>query len=80
MVAANAFVEWAHVHANRYGTSKKAIEDRMAEGADVILRSTTRVPTRSSPFFQRHFHFILPPSFGRTALRGCSAAAKTQRT
>ncbi len=37
MVAADAFVEWAHVHANRYGTSKKAIEERMAMGADVIL-------------------------------------------
>ena len=23
MVQANAFVEWAHVHGNRYGTSKR---------------------------------------------------------
>mgnify|MGYP002720377094 FL=1 len=36
MVAADAFVEWAHVHANRYGTSKKAIEDRMAMGLSLI--------------------------------------------
>ena len=32
MVQADAFVEWAHVHGQRYGTSKKMIEDRMAQG------------------------------------------------
>ncbi|RZL93852.1 MAG: guanylate kinase [Variovorax sp.] len=37
MVGGDAFVEWAHVHERRYGTSKKAIEDRVAQGADVIL-------------------------------------------
>ena len=37
MVLADCFVEWAHVHGHRYGTSKKAIEDRIAQGADVIL-------------------------------------------
>ena len=37
MVTAGGFLEWAHVHNHRYGTSKRAIEDRMAQGADVIL-------------------------------------------
>ena len=37
MVASDAFVEWAHVHGRRYGTSKKAIEERIAQGNDVIL-------------------------------------------
>jgi len=37
MVLADGFVEWAHVHGRRYGTSKKAIEDRILHGADVIL-------------------------------------------
>jgi guanylate kinase len=37
MVAADGFLEWAHVHNHRYGTSKRAIEERMAQGADVIL-------------------------------------------
>ena len=37
MVQGNAFVEWAMVHGNRYGTSKKAIEERIAQGSDVIL-------------------------------------------
>ena len=37
MIDGNAFVEWAHVHGNRYGTSKKVIEERIAQGSDVIL-------------------------------------------
>src|SRR5690606_35547831 len=37
MVRANAFVEWANVHGNRYGTSRQAIEERIAGGGDVIL-------------------------------------------
>ena len=37
MVLADTFVEWAHVHGQRYGTSKRAIEERVALGADVIL-------------------------------------------
>ncbi|MFZ9509774.1 MAG: guanylate kinase, partial [Burkholderiaceae bacterium] len=37
MVASNAFFEWANVHGHRYGTSRKAIEDRIAQGGDVIL-------------------------------------------
>lgn len=37
MVANGDFVEWAHVHSNRYGTSKAAIESRIAQGGDVVL-------------------------------------------
>ena len=37
MIARDSFLEWAHVHGQRYGTSRQAIEERMAQGADVIL-------------------------------------------
>ena len=37
MVANNAFLEWAHVHNNRYGTSKKEIEAKIANGTDLVL-------------------------------------------
>jgi guanylate kinase len=33
MVLADAFVEWANVHGNRYGTSKKAIEEDVTAAA-----------------------------------------------
>ena len=37
MVANDAFVEWANVHNNRYGTSRATIEEKIAKGMDVIL-------------------------------------------
>src|SRR3954462_8660990 len=35
MVESDVFLEWPHVHGQRYGTSKKAIEERVALGARV---------------------------------------------
>ena len=64
MVAANAFVEWAHVHSHRYGTSKKAIEDRMAQGADVILEIDFQGAVQIKNVFANAICiFILPPSW-----------------
>ncbi len=37
MVQADAFVEWAHVHSHRYGTSRQAIADRILAGSDIVL-------------------------------------------
>jgi guanylate kinase len=64
MVLGEAFVEWAHVHGQRYGTSKKAIEDRIAQGADVILE----IDFQGALSIKRVFAnavliFILPPSW-----------------
>jgi len=64
MVAANAFVEWAHVHKQRYGTSKKAIEERMAQGADVILEIDFQGALQIKDIFSNAICiFILPPSW-----------------
>ena len=64
MVAADAFVEWAHVHSQRYGTSKKAIEERMSEGADVILEIDFQGAIQIKNIFANAiFIFILPPSW-----------------
>jgi guanylate kinase len=64
MVAANAFVEWAHVHSQRYGTSKKAIEERMAQGADVILEIDFQGAIQIKDLFANAICiFILPPSW-----------------
>ena len=64
MVAAGAFVEWANVHGQRYGTSKKAIEDRIAQGADVILEIDFQgaIQIRKT-FANAVLIFILPPSW-----------------
>ena len=64
MVAGDAFVEWAHVHSQRYGTSKKAIEDRMAQGADVILEIDFQGAVQIKEVFANAICiFILPPSW-----------------
>ena len=64
MVDADAFVEWAHVHSQRYGTSKKAIEDRMSMGADVILEIDFQGAVQIKNVFANAICiFILPPSW-----------------
>lgn len=64
MVAADAFVEWAHVHSQRYGTSKKAIEDRMSLGTDVILEIDFQGAVQIKNIFANAICiFILPPSW-----------------
>ena len=64
MVLADAFVEWAHVHGQRYGTSKKMIEERMAQGADVILEIDTQGVLQIKKIFANAISiFILPPSW-----------------
>ena len=64
MIAANAFVEWANVHNHRYGTSKKAIEERIAQGADVILEIDFQGALQIKKVFANAVSiFILPPSW-----------------
>jgi guanylate kinase len=64
MVTNDAFVEWAHVHNQRYGTSKKAIEERMGQGADVILEIDFQGAIQIKNIFSNAVCiFILPPSW-----------------
>ena len=64
MVLADAFVEWAHVHGQRYGTSKKMIEDRMAQGADVVLEIDYQGAVQIKRMYANAvLIFILPPSW-----------------
>jgi guanylate kinase len=64
MVADNAFVEWAHVHSNRYGTSRQAIEDKISSGADIILEIDFQGALQIKQLFpQAVTVFILPPSW-----------------
>ena len=64
MVDANAFLEWANVHGHRYGTSRKAIEDRIAQGSDVILEIDFQGALQVKRLFTNAvLIFILPPSW-----------------
>ncbi len=64
MVLNNAFLEWAHVHGHRYGTSRKAIEERISQGADVILEIDFQGAIQIKRIFANAvLIFILPPSW-----------------
>ena len=64
MVRAGAFLEWAPVHGHRYGTSRKAIEERVAQGADVILEIDFHGALQIKSIFSNAICiFILPPSW-----------------
>mgnify|MGYP003861036193 CR=1 FL=1 len=70
MVQADAFVEWAHVHQHRYGTSKKAIEARMAQGADVVLEIDYQGALQIKKIYANAISiFILPPSWDELRAR-----------
>ncbi len=63
MVAGNQFFEWAYVHGYRYGTSRSAIEARMAQGLDVILEIDYQGAFQIKKLFANTvLIFILPPS------------------
>jgi guanylate kinase len=64
MVAADEFLEWAHVHGKQYGTSRTQVLREISEGRDIVLEVDVQgaasiralVPDSVSVF-------ILPPSF-----------------
>ena len=64
MVERNGFLEWAHVHGHRYGTSRQAIEERMQNGSDVILEIDFQGAINIKKIFTNAvLIFILPPGW-----------------
>ncbi|HEY4595849.1 MAG TPA: guanylate kinase [Thermoanaerobaculia bacterium] len=64
MIEADAFLEWAKVHDNYYGTSRQEVFPRLERGIDVLLdidvqgaeQVVSRVP-------EAHGIFVLPPGY-----------------
>ena len=64
MVQADAFVEWAHVHSQRYGTSRQAVADKILAGADIVLEIDYQGAMQIKKLFPAAVTvFILPPSW-----------------
>jgi guanylate kinase len=64
MIAIDAFIEWAHVHGHRSGTSKQAIESHISQGHDVILEIDFQGAFQIKKIFENTISiFVLPPSF-----------------
>jgi guanylate kinase len=63
MIARQEFLEWAEVHGNFYGTSKKWITERLATGHDVLLEIDWQGARQVRSAFPGTIGiFILPPS------------------
>ncbi len=70
MIERGEFFEHAHVHGNRYGTSRKAIQERLARGEDVVLEIDWQGALQIKQIFQHAvLIFILPPSWDELAQR-----------
>jgi guanylate kinase len=64
MIDHGDFFEWAQVHGNLYGTSRKAIEERLARGEDVVLEIDWQGALQIKQLFPHAvLIFILPPSW-----------------
>lgn len=64
MAGRGEFFEWAEVHGNLYGTSRAAIEARMAAGEDVVLEIDFQGALQIKQIFPYAvLIFILPPSW-----------------
>lgn len=64
MIAANAFLEYAQVHANLYGTSRMAVAELQQQGQDVVLDIDVQGAAilRREALAEAIYIFVAPPS------------------
>lgn len=63
LVSQDGFLEWAHVHGNSYGTLRSRVQERMDEGAQVILEIDVQGAFQVKKAMpEAHLIFIEPPS------------------
>lgn len=70
MIDRQEFLEWAEVHGNFYGTSKKWIADQLADGRDVLLEIDWQGAQQVRSIFPQAIGiFVLPPSMDELTRR-----------
>ncbi len=63
MIKNNEFIEYALVHGNYYGTSKKWLNERLEQGKDIVLDIDVQGAIQLKKIFSNAILiFILPPS------------------
>jgi guanylate kinase len=64
MIAADEFLEWAHVHSKMYGTARRQVSHEISAGRDIILEVDVQGAATVRSLVQDAVSiFILPPSF-----------------
>lgn len=84
LIEAGELLEWATVHGlHRYGTPRKAVEDSLVSGSNVILEIDVQGALQvKSAFPEALLIFVMPPSFdeleARMEIRGTETPAERQ--
>ncbi|MBU0481360.1 MAG: guanylate kinase [Proteobacteria bacterium] len=78
----NAFLEWAEVHGNLYGTSIEAVRKQLDTGVDVILDIDTQGArqVRALGTLSARSIFIAPPSLAELEKRLTGRATDSEET
>lgn len=84
MVEQNAFLEWAKVHGNRYGTSRAELAGAEADGVDLIFDIDFQGARQIKAQYPASVGvFVLPPSIEelhkRLRMRGTETPASLER-
>ena len=70
MAERGEFFEWASVHGHLYGTSRSAVQRRLAQGEDVVLEVDWQGALQIKRLFEHAvLIFILPPSWDELRMR-----------
>jgi guanylate kinase len=80
MIAANEFVEWAHVFGHRYGTPKAPVKQALRKGRDILFDIDWQGARQLVPDFKEHLVtiFLLPPSMDELERRLRSRATDSE--
>ena len=78
MIASGEFLEWACVHGNFYGTSRRQLAEKTAAGIDIILEVDVQGAASVRQLLMDSVSvFILPPSFEVLRQRLCARGTDT---
>lgn len=73
MIAGGEFLEWACVHGNYYGTSRRQIAEKTAAGIDIVLEVDVQGAASVRQLLMDSVSvFILPPSYALLKERLCA--------
>ena len=78
----NAFLEWAEVHGNRYGTSRDTVQERLDRGHDVVLDIDVQgaAQLREKKYVAASYIFIAPPSLAELRRRLSGRGTEKEET
>lgn len=82
MIKKDQFLEWAEVHGNYYGTSKKFIEDTLKSGKNILLdidiQGAMNIKKLNLP--NARYIFLVPPSLDELERRLTSRGTETEES